>query len=116
MKYLTWTLACLVIGCGGNQEMPPDLPPSTYSCDQTQAASPTCKEFTNISATQTVEGLQSLCGVPLNPKPCPRENNLGGCRATNANYTLTTWFYPGSMFMTMGEVQTYCASAFVAPN
>lgn len=120
VKSLAASLFCLAAACGGDPApmdmAPPDMAPPAYFCDQTGGTSPSCKEFTNISATQTMDGLQALCPATLAMGLCPRANLLGGCRASNANYTLTTWFYPGTMFSMSSQVMTYCASAYVPPN
>lgn len=119
VKFLAASLFCFAAACGGDSQMmenPLDMAPVVYACDQTSSASPSCKEFTNISAAQTLEGLQGLCPATLTAGTCPRPNLLGGCRAQNATYTLTTWFYLGTMFMTTAQVMTYCASAYVPPN
>lgn len=120
VKYLAASVFCLAAACGGDPQSmdmaPPDMAPVAYSCDQTGGASPSCKEFTSISAEQTMDGLQGLCPATLTMGLCPRPNLLGGCRAQSATYTLTTWFYPGTMFMTTAQVMSYCASAYVPPN
>lgn len=109
-------------GCGttvGMTDMqgPPDLvPPSTYSCDQQMAMPPSCKEFSKFSASFTVSMIQGLCPAPLAAGACTRTNLLGGCRAVSSTYTLTTWFYSGSMFTTSAQVQAYCGNAYVPPN
>ena len=67
--------------------------------------------------TQTMDGLQGLCGVTLTAATCPRNANLlGGCRAKSGTYTLTTWFYKGTRYMTTAQVMTDCGAAYVAPN
>jgi hypothetical protein len=110
-------------GCGttvGMTDMqgPPDLvPPSIYSCDQETAMPPSCKEFSNLSASFSESMIQGLCPAPLAVRACSRTNLLGGCRATSSTYTLTTWFYSGgSMFTTSAQVQAYCGNAYVPPN
>ncbi len=133
MKYLARSLVCLALtgagayltgwpGCDsptvGNVEVVPDMTlVSTYSCDQQTAKPPQCKEFSEISASQPVSGLEALCSNPLTPGPCARATSYGGCRTKNATYTYTVWFYPGgTMFSSSAQVQTYCGAAYVPPT
>jgi hypothetical protein len=119
VRYLATSLFCLAAACNGEtpaMDMGPDLAPVVYSCE-TAGGAPNCKEFTNVSASQSMEGLQGVCGAAtLNAATCPRTDLLGGCRAQSATYTLTTWFYKGTMFMTQAEVMTFCGTAFTPPN
>jgi len=120
VRYLATSLFCLAVACNGGEtpamDMGPDLAPVVYACDQSGASTPNCKEFTNVDASQTMDGLQGVCGAtPVMAAICPRPNILGGCRAQSATYTLTTWFYPGTMFMMQSQVMTFCGSNFVPP-
>ena len=133
MKSLAIPFLCLTLagfaayasslsGCGNAVEegmvTPPDMTMfSAYSCDMQTRMPPQCKEFTEISASQPMSGLESLCGNTLTPGPCTRVKSYGGCRTKNASYTFTTWFYAGgTMFTTMAQVQAYCGSAYVPPT
>lgn len=127
MRNFAATLICLALGCSGGDSQEqmqmmamPDMAAPAYSCDAHNNASvPNCQEWTNVSASQSIDQLQGFCAMPLAMTPCSHTDSLGGCKTQNANYTYIRWFYSGTTYSSAAMVMTVCSqsqASYVPPG
>ena len=108
MKARLLILLLGAVACGGTES-------SGYSCDQ-RSANKACLEYSG--ATEYISAYKSACTSPgvWAETACPKDQQIGGCRQSEAGNSFTTWFYTGGPYDST-TIQSACTapSSFVAP-